>query len=184
VHYATADGTATVADHDYKATSGTLTFAPGQTSQKINVTVYGDTGSEPNETFYVNLSSPTNAIIGHARGVGTILDGAAALSLSVISGLAPPSGTGTPRIAAGLPVVAPASSSSPADRTPHAGTPTATHLSADPPIESPPVPVASGSISALDLALDDPNGSEIVHLDGPIDLMMHGGPWAGRRRRG
>ena len=34
VHYSTADGTAK-AGSDYSATSGTVTFAPGQTSQEI-----------------------------------------------------------------------------------------------------------------------------------------------------
>src|SRR5262245_50319814 len=35
VNYATADGSATTANNDYMAASGTLTFAPGQTSQTI-----------------------------------------------------------------------------------------------------------------------------------------------------
>src|SRR5207249_2024128 len=42
VNFATADGTATTADHDYQAQSGTLTFAPGQTTKSITVVVYGD----------------------------------------------------------------------------------------------------------------------------------------------
>ena len=67
VNYATANGTAT-AGSDYTAASGTLTFAPGQTSKPITVTVNGDTAVEPNETFFVNLSAPTNAI--HRRRPG------------------------------------------------------------------------------------------------------------------
>src|SRR5262249_603287 len=47
VVYATADDTATTADNDYVATSGTLTFAPGVTSQSITVTVNGDSQLEP-----------------------------------------------------------------------------------------------------------------------------------------
>ncbi len=42
VGYATANGTATIADGDYLAASGTLTFAPGVTTQPVNVTVNGD----------------------------------------------------------------------------------------------------------------------------------------------
>jgi hypothetical protein len=73
VPYATADGTAT-AGSDYQATSGTLSFAPGETQKTIAVTVYGDTTVEPDETFAVNLGTPTNAVLGTSQGVGTILN--------------------------------------------------------------------------------------------------------------
>src|SRR5207237_1377561 len=69
VNYATADGTATTADNDYVAASGTVTFLPGQTSQTITVQVVGDTKFEPDETFFVNLSMPTNATIADSQGV-------------------------------------------------------------------------------------------------------------------
>ncbi len=42
VTYATADGSATIAGGDYQAATGTLTFAPGQTSKTITVLVNGD----------------------------------------------------------------------------------------------------------------------------------------------
>src|SRR5437764_6930348 len=75
VHFATADGSATVADHDYQAQSGTLTFAPGQTTLTISIVVYGDKKKEANESFFVNLSSPSsNALVLDAQGLGTILD--------------------------------------------------------------------------------------------------------------
>jgi CSLREA domain-containing protein len=77
VNYATADGTAT-APSDYAATSGTLTFAPGVTTQTITVNVVGDTTPEPNETFTVNLSTPANATIAAGTGTGTIVDDDAA----------------------------------------------------------------------------------------------------------
>ena len=73
VNYATADGTAT-AGSDYIAASGTLTFAPGAVTQTVAISVVGDTSPEPNETFFVNLSSPTNATIAAATGTGTIID--------------------------------------------------------------------------------------------------------------
>ncbi len=73
VQYATANGTAT-AGSDYTATSGTLTFTPGQLTQAVTVPVLGDTTIEPTETFVVNLSNPTNATIGDGQGLGTILD--------------------------------------------------------------------------------------------------------------
>jgi len=74
VSFATANGTATTADNDYVARSGTLTFAPGVTSQTISVQVKGDKNKESNETFYVNLSGAANATIATAQGVGEILD--------------------------------------------------------------------------------------------------------------
>lgn len=73
VNYATADNTATAAS-DYVAASGTLSFAPGQTSLPLNVTINGDTAIEPNESFSVNLSLPTNASFADNQGAGTILD--------------------------------------------------------------------------------------------------------------
>jgi hypothetical protein len=74
VSFATANGTATTADNDYVARSGTLTFAPGTTSQTISVQVKGDKKSESNETFYVNLSGALNATIATSQGIGEILD--------------------------------------------------------------------------------------------------------------
>ncbi|QEI04609.1 DUF4214 domain-containing protein [Pigmentiphaga aceris] len=73
VNYATADGTAT-AGSDYTAASGTLTFAAGETSKQITVLVIGDTITEANKTFTVNLSAPTNASVGTASATGTIID--------------------------------------------------------------------------------------------------------------
>src|SRR5204863_93917 len=57
VQFATADGTATVANGDYAAQNGTLTFAAGTTTQTITISVVGDTTIEPDETFKVNLSN-------------------------------------------------------------------------------------------------------------------------------
>ncbi len=74
VDYATADGTATVTDNDYQPRSGTLTFAPGQTSKTITVLVNHDDVDEDDETFLVNLTNPVNATIAVAQGMGTIID--------------------------------------------------------------------------------------------------------------
>jgi hypothetical protein len=73
VNYATANGSA-LAGSDYTATSGTLTFAAGQTSKTITVLVTGDTVVEPNEAFVVNLSGAIGATIFDGQGVGTILN--------------------------------------------------------------------------------------------------------------
>ena len=72
VAYATADGTASVAANDYVAASGVLTFPPGTTSRTIPITVISDTVKESNETFFVDLSSPSKATIARRRGQGTI----------------------------------------------------------------------------------------------------------------
>ena len=72
VDYTTNDGTATIADSDYVAASGTLTFTPGQTSKPVGVTINGDTKKEADQDFTLDLSNPTNATISDASGVGTI----------------------------------------------------------------------------------------------------------------
>ena len=52
--------------------SGVLTFAAGQTTRTVAVTIAGDTVNEPNESFVVNLANATNASIADPQGVGTI----------------------------------------------------------------------------------------------------------------
>jgi len=87
VNAATANNTATLADSDYTSASGTLTFIPGAIAQPFNVTVNGDTNVEPNETFFVNLTSPTNATLGTAQGTGTIVndEGGPPVFINIIS---------------------------------------------------------------------------------------------------
>jgi hypothetical protein len=93
VNFATADGTATGVgalpdpddacvnddgDCDYLTASSQLSFAPGETSRTITVRVIGDNvceGGDGIETFFVNLSSATNATIGDGQGLGEIVDG-------------------------------------------------------------------------------------------------------------
>ena len=71
VDYATADGTAT-AGTDYTATSGTLSFAPGQTVRTVVVPITNDTAREQTESFRVTLATPLNATIGDATGTVVI----------------------------------------------------------------------------------------------------------------
>ena len=72
VNYATASGSAT-AGSDYAAIpTTTLTFAPGETSKPVAVTVTGDTLQELDEDFFINLTAPVNATIAKAQGIGTI----------------------------------------------------------------------------------------------------------------
>ena len=81
--YATAHGTAT--SGDYTATSGGVTFAPGETSKTFTIQVTGDRLPEPSETFFVNLGSPTNATIADGQGVGTIVDDEPRISIGDVS---------------------------------------------------------------------------------------------------
>lgn len=71
VQYATSDGTA-IAGTDYTATSGTLTFAPGVTTQTVSVPVLLDTNNPGNLTFTLTLSNASGAKIDSATATGTI----------------------------------------------------------------------------------------------------------------
>lgn len=72
VRWASADGTATTANADYRAASGTVTFAAGQTTQTVSVLVNGDKRAENDETFFVRLSQASGATLADAEGQGTI----------------------------------------------------------------------------------------------------------------
>ena len=81
VNYATQDGTA-AAPADYTATSGTLTFAPGETRKSTAlVPIADDNEEDTGETFRLLLSNPTGsdanngaAVLGDAEAVATILN--------------------------------------------------------------------------------------------------------------
>lgn len=71
VNYATQDGTATVADGDYLASSGTVVIPAGQITGTIQVTVLGDIKGEDDETFSVVLSSPVDGNLDPVAGATT-----------------------------------------------------------------------------------------------------------------
>jgi hypothetical protein len=81
-------GVSAAAGSDYTATSGTLTFVPGDTSEQVTVTVLGDAINEAVETFNVVLGAPVGATVADATGQGTIVDPSAppALTISDTSG--------------------------------------------------------------------------------------------------
>jgi probable HAF family extracellular repeat protein len=68
LNFATANGSA-VTPGDYIATSGSLSFAPGETSKTITVGVKGEKLREGQEVFYVNLSNAVGAYIPQSWGV-------------------------------------------------------------------------------------------------------------------
>ena len=70
VKYATANGTA-IAGTNYQAASGTLTFAPGETTKTVSIVIPSQNLSA-SKTFSLLLSTPTGATLADASGVGTI----------------------------------------------------------------------------------------------------------------
>jgi hypothetical protein len=80
VDYATQDGTAK-AGTDYTAESGTLTFAPGQTSETISVPVTNHTLASESQAFNVVLNDPVDVeggstpTITQATGTATLYNG-------------------------------------------------------------------------------------------------------------
>ena len=73
VSYATVDGTAE-AGSDYTAASGVVSFEPGETEQTITVATLDDGEVEAEETFTVELSAPSGALVGDGTATGTITD--------------------------------------------------------------------------------------------------------------
>ena len=73
--FRTVDGTATTGDSDYIGKTGTLTFAPGETTKTIMIEVKGDSKKESNEYFYLDLfGNSSNSLFTNTRGIGTILN--------------------------------------------------------------------------------------------------------------
>lgn len=72
INYKTVDGTA-LAGKDYTALSGTLNIPANQSSAYIDVTVLPDSLRQPDQTFYLELSSAKNATIsGSGKATATI----------------------------------------------------------------------------------------------------------------
>jgi uncharacterized repeat protein (TIGR01451 family) len=95
VDYATVAGTATAPADFANVAPTTLTFTPGTLVQSATVAVVADTTFEPDETFAVNLSNPTNATIadGTAAGVITNDDGVPSLSINDVTAAEGDAGT-------------------------------------------------------------------------------------------
>lgn len=71
--FATSNGTAT-AGSDYVASTGAVTFAPGEVEKPVVVLVNGDTVDEVQETFFLDISNVENATVDASRGTGFIVD--------------------------------------------------------------------------------------------------------------
>jgi hypothetical protein len=84
VRYATANGTA-LAGSDYNATSGTLTFAAGETNKAISLTLRTDAVTEAAESMYVRLSSPTGTSLGTYTNLEVVIRNSAAASMPALA---------------------------------------------------------------------------------------------------
>lgn len=74
VNYKTADGTA-IAGSDYVGASGTLSFAPGETSKTISVAINGDTEYEKDQSFFVFLfGAPETVTVANGLATGVIVN--------------------------------------------------------------------------------------------------------------
>lgn len=67
VDYATADET-TSAGADYRAASGTLSFAPGEVVKTVSIDLVNDDAAERDEFFLLQLGNPGNATLAEAAG--------------------------------------------------------------------------------------------------------------------
>jgi hypothetical protein len=82
VGLATADGSA-VGPADYLPATEVVSLAPGETSKTVAVMVAGDAIDEPDESFAINLSEPSNGVLADHQAAGTITDDDAAPTISV-----------------------------------------------------------------------------------------------------
>lgn len=73
VNYATADSTA-IAGTDYESTSGTLTFAPDDTTKTVTITLVEGRDTSSIKTFTVVLSDATHATIADNEATVSLLD--------------------------------------------------------------------------------------------------------------
>ncbi|MBD2682122.1 MULTISPECIES: DUF4347 domain-containing protein [Nostoc] len=73
VGYNTGNNTA-IAGVDYTSATGSITFNPGVTTQTITIPILNDFVAESSESFFINLTNPTNATIADNQGIGTITD--------------------------------------------------------------------------------------------------------------
>ena len=68
----TSGGGTAIPNQDYVRAEGLLTIPAGSASSLINVEIIGERAFEPDETFFVEISQPVNAILGNSLGTATI----------------------------------------------------------------------------------------------------------------
>ena len=75
VGWSPSAGTATPGiDYTVPTPPAIVTFNPGETTKTLTIDVVGDLRFEPDETFFIDLTSATNATISDNQGKGTIVN--------------------------------------------------------------------------------------------------------------
>lgn len=176
VAYSTGGGTATPTT-DYASTSGTLTFAPGEASKTINLSVIGDALDEINETFNITLADPTNATIGDGTGVVTITDDDAqpTLSLGTAPVVSEGSGTDANTLDFVVGLSAPSGRNISVTLTPSAGTATASTDFTAAPITvtfAPGETTKTASVPVTADAVDEDNETVTATLSAPTNATL------------
>jgi hypothetical protein len=82
VDYTTADGTATIADDDYEAATGSLTFNSATSTQTVSITVNSDRQAENDETIEFLLSNVVGTEILTPSVLGTIVNDDSTISIA------------------------------------------------------------------------------------------------------
>ena len=96
VDFATRDGVGGAkAGEDYTATSGTLTFTAGQTSKTITVPITDDDVYENDESFDVDLSTPTGATLPDPPSAIVRIDSEEAVPTASMADVTVDEGAGT-----------------------------------------------------------------------------------------
>ena len=96
VHYATVDGTAH-AGVDYAAVSGSLTFAPGETTKVVSTQLFATPGETGQMKFLLALSAPVNATLASTSATAVLVHDPAPAAASATT--ATPAGAGSVALA-------------------------------------------------------------------------------------
>ena len=88
VDYLTSDQSATAGNDYLSLPLSTLTFAAGEVSKPVSVSLLDDVDIEGDESFVLTLSNPVGAGLGNAVGVGTIIDNEPSPVINAVAGAA------------------------------------------------------------------------------------------------
>ncbi|MCA0352712.1 MAG: CSLREA domain-containing protein [Chloroflexi bacterium] len=174
VEFITTDGTANESS-DYTTITGTLNFAPGETSKTIAIAVVGDLIDEPDETINVALSNAVNTTISNDEAVATILDDDATPVINVTNGEAAEGNSGSVTVTLNVSLSNPSSSAITVDYLTVGGSASA---GSDFAISSGPLSFAAGETSkTVDVFIqgdmvDESDESFTLELSNPVNATV------------